>query len=1256
MKLIVLGCDGAAGMWQYAFSQTGMEGRLAGSRDMQEEAKHEELLRMLREGWDLCLLYGSHSDSVTEKLIGRLPEELPLIPVGSEAAALDLRRRGNNGGARKKPAVPAGSMAPERGGAEAGSGGSEEAGKWSAGEVVERVNRYLLYGGRENYLNLCRYLLCLQEERQEEDCPLPQELPFEGMYFPEDGAGGKVCACWEEYAKELTARGEADVLSLPRAGLISHRSSWISDDLSVEAALSEEFRKRGIYLVCAFHSGAPDPAMKNHSLQELMDCFFRSAGLPVIGALVNLSVWGAVSQEGCDLFEETARLYREWNLPVFYPLVSLFSTEEMLASSREPLAAELPWLYLQPEMQGMAEPVLIACRDGKGRTQVLPGRAGHFAGRAARWMRMRGKRNGDKRVALILHNAVCSGVEATIGQAYGLDAFESTAAILKRLKEEGYQTGVIPETGRELYDLIRERKAMSDFRWTAVEDIVEQGGCLYRMDCEKEYLPLFRELEPSAAEQMEQAWGAPPGEGMVLDGTLVVSGLRFQNVLVMVQPKRGCHKAKCTGEVCKILHDPYCPPPHQYLASYRYIQDIFDADCCVHVGTEGSTEYLPGKSNGLTGGCWPDIVMGGLPNLYLYHSGVPAEAAVAKRRAYAVLVGYLPMPGRGCGEEYLELNRLIDQYREAVQLKNGQEQRLEAEIRRSLEGLEAARRTVEGEESLERGLDELQRLIRKLAGAVKGDSLHVFGRMPDVEECLQYAAEIWENDEEFRKLFQEEDSVERSRLIQERIRQAWVREEPEDELDYSADQILEGLKCCPDEMDSLMNGLCGGYIPPGECGMPDENGLGILPTGRNLHLSGTDRIPVKSAWERGKELADQLIELYRGEEGALPRKVAMNMMSLDVTRSKGEQLSQFLYLMGITPLWDAKGRVIGLAPIPLEQLGRPRIDVTVRITGVLRDTWPFVVEMMDEAVLLAASLEEPEEVNYVRANMKSMNSTVRIFGDAPGAYGAGVDLALMASAWESEEDLMRYYIKHSAYAYGKELHGETRIQEFVDNVKDVDVSYDVTESPRMDVLECGFGTQVQGGMRLMAKYLGKKKIRQYQGVSERGRSVRTESLSARYRRSVEETLLNSLWREEKKKQGYQGAGNFMFRLQNLFMDQCLNELLPDEVIDQVAEACMNAPDMQEFFRKENPYAMEEAARRFLELHQRGKWNGDPEVLTRLQEAYLEAEGDVECGLASRGEIQGGSVEIQNDAQVESWRDKMREVDQVLAGMQDSSAK
>lgn len=1087
-------------------------------------------------------------------------------------------------------------------------------------------------------------------EEHGDECSLSEELPFEGMYFPEDEEDRKVYDSWNEYKIELQRREGAEILTMPKIGLAGHRDSWLHKDLAVEKALVKEFRKRGICLVCIFTSGVPDPAMKNHCFQDLMDMYFKEDGHSVIQALINLSIWGVSTREGSDIFKEASQLYETWNIPVFYPLVSLFSTEAMLGNSRQPLASELPWLYMQPEMQGMTEPILIGCRDDKGNTQVLPERVSHFADRVSRWIRLQKKNNSEKRIALILHNAVCSGVEATIGQAYGMDAFESTVSILKRLKAEGYETGDIPDTGKELYAMIKDKKAMSDFRWTAVEDIVEAGGCLYRMDCIKEYIPYFQKLDSSVAEDMEKTWGPPPGEGMVLEGSLIISGLRFKNILVMVQPKRGCHKAKCTGEVCKILHDPFCPPPHQYLATYRYIQDIFDADCCIHVGTEGSTEYLPGKSNGLTKNCWPDIVMGELPNLYLYHAGVPSEASVAKRRSYAVLLGYLPVSGKGCGTEYAELNRLINEYREACQMKNGQEGTLEAEIRRKLENLENARKVVEGESDFESGLSELQRLIRKLQGAVKGDSLHVFGKMPALEECLQYVTEVWEHDEEILRQFPEEDPIERKLQMKERICKAWEKKEPEDILEYAACQILAGLKCCVEEMDNLVNGLCGGYIAPGECGMPDENGLGILPTGRNLHLSEIDRIPTKAAWERGKILAEQMIALYREEEGTFPRKVAMNMMSLDVTRSKGEQVSQFLYLMGITPVWDQMDRVTGLAAILPEELGRPRIDVTVRITGVLRDTWPTVVELMDEAVILAANLDEPEDFNYVRANMKSMGSTIRIFGDAPGAYGAGVDLALMASAWENEEDLMRYYIQHSSYAYGKKLHGETKIQEFVDNVKGVDISCDITESSHMDVLECGFGTQVQGGIRLTAKYLGKKKIRQYQGISERGRSVHTEFLESCYRKSVDDTLLNELWRENKKKLGYQGAADFMFRLQNLFMDQCLNELLSDEMIDNVVETCINSPDMQEFFQKENPYTLEESARRFLELHQRGIWNGKPEVLNHLQEVYLEAEGEVESNLASLGEIQGGNVEIQNDSQIPEWKEKMREVNRVLDGM------
>ena len=258
----------------------------------------------------------------------------------------------------------------------------------------------------------------------------------------------------------------------------------------------------------------------------------------------------------------------------------------------------------------------------------------------------------------------------------------------------------------------------------------------------------------------------------------------------------------------------------------------------------------------------------------------------------------------------------------------------------------------------------------------------------------------------------------------------------------------------------------------------------------------------------------------------------MNMISLDISRSKGEQLSQILYLMGIEPEWDLKNRVRELRVIPAHDLGRPRIDVTVRITGVLRDSWPDAVALIDEAVMMAANLDENDDVNFVRKHMHSIKKasgeisddsrtgTIRIFGDPPGTYGAGVDLALKASAWEKEEDLMKYFIQHSSFAYGKDLQGEKKVREFVENVKDIDLSYDVTSSRRQDVTDCGFGSQVQGGLRLVAKYVGHKNIRQYQGMSENGKNVRMGTLAQRYAEAVQTSLLNELWKENMMEQGY----------------------------------------------------------------------------------------------------------------------------------------
>ena len=275
--------------------------------------------------------------------------------------------------------------------------------------------------------------------------------------------------------------------------------------------------------------------------------------------------------------------------------------------------------------------------------------------------------------------------------------------------------------------------------------------------------------------------------------------------------------------------------------------------------------------------------------------------------------------------------------------------------------------------------------------------------------------------------------------------------------------------------------------------------------------------------------------------------------------------------------------------------------------------------------------------------------TIRIFGDPPGAFGAGIDLALKASAWESEKDLARYFIQSSAYAYGWDLQGETAIREFVENAKRVDLTSDVSSSRQTDSLSCGFGLQVHGGYRLLAKTLGGKQIRQYQASSEPGRKIRTTTLAQKVQEDVENTLLNPVWQERMRRQSYQGAAEIMRRVQSGFDAQCTGELLKDETLDALAETYLNDGEMRDWLLQENPYAAEEIGRRLLELHSRGKWDPDPQVLERLRDSYLQADGCMEAGISGAGEIQGGSVEIVRDDQVELWQEKLRQIDDYLDG-------
>ena len=1191
MRVFTFEMDDESRAWAEAFAQAGIELTAFSSVDVMSADNLAQARLQIEQACQtdrpVVLFRHALMELFQEEFFRSFPEAALVVPIGADALLLGV--------------------------------GAAEA------EHVEAINRYLHQSGAVNVANaglyIRRHLLADSRVTDVDEC---ESTAFDGIIEFDSAA---VCVNLEDYLAQVGRRHERYV------GILVHRASWLADDLAAVRLLRDELAQRGIEAITVFSNANLDC----RDFKTICAECFSLQGELVIDALINLQLFAVRAEAGNSVAEQSVIEYQNLGIPVINPIQSFYLTEEAWLSAVTPLAFDMPSALIAPEMAGGIEPVIIAVQGEDNRYQALPERVSWLASRIASLVRLRHRANADKKIVVMLHNSVCTGVEATIGKAYGLDSFASVVSLLDSLDAAGYELGEYPQSAAELQQLFMTQKAFSDFRWTAVEDIIESGGCLYQMSAAGEYANYFAELPAQLQAAMIETWGDYPGEGMVSDGNLIISGLQFGNVTVMVQPKRGCYGAKCTGEVCKILHDAACPPPHQYLASYRYIERVLAADAIIDIGTDGSLEYLPGKSNGLSELCWPNVVLGSTPEVYVYNAGVINEALLVKRRIDAVICDHLPPASVGADQSLRLLARHIDDYFSAYTLQNGQEVAIAAEINQMVSDIPAASRIMERAEDYSTALSQVLDAIHGIEQAQNISSPHVLGQPPDAAGVESYIREVCYGDD--------------------------IEYDPTGAL---AEELTDRLGRTTDELSMVLKALDGGYIPSGESGMPDENGLGILPTGRNMFGLNIDKVPSEVAFERGRELAEQLLQCYLADEGRLPEQVAMNMISLDVTRSSGEQLSQFLWLLGVSPVWDRLGRVESLTVMPLDRLGRPRIDVTVRISGVLRDTWPTVVELMDQAVLMVANLDEDESDNFVvkhlheyRAEAALLDAgeppeplterrgTIRIFGDPPGSYGAGIDLALLASAWKDEADLARYFINASAFAYGGGLQGKKSVADFVDTALKVDLTTDTTSSRRVNALTDSFGMQVQGGYRLISRHLGNKKIRQYQSTSERNHEVNTESLDANIRRTVEQTLLNDFWLENTWSEGYDGASTIMSLTQSVFFAQCITDGLPDTLLDDLARRYVNDEEMRQWLGEVNPYALEEVARRLLELYTREKWQPDEQVLADLKANYLTIEGDMEEGLESKGELQAGNVVIVNDSDVEGWQKQLAELDQLL---------
>jgi cobaltochelatase CobN len=1151
-------------------------------------------------------------------------------------------------------------------------------------EITTTVNRYILCGGPNNYKNMLKYV-CNKALSIDCDYEPPQELLWQGLYHPRSQTS---FSSLDEYLQWIGP------IERPTIGIIFSRTYWANGDLAIVDALITELETE-FSVLPAFCLGMGDKDLGAWSNGEVAERFFMGR----IDALINLQpVFRSRNMA------QSIDTLKQMDVPVFHPLMVYHKTEEVWQKDIHGLSSsEVGWSVAMPEFEGVIEPIIIGITDKSvsdgaliERHVPIPERVSKVCRRVSRWISLKNKPVGERRVAFILHNNPCVSVEASVGGGAHLDTLESVARIMNQMAEAGYSLEDPPKSGKELIETIMDRKAISEFRWTPIEEIVAKGGAL-AYQTKEEYEKWFNQLTPQVKNRVCEAWGRPPGEekdgipaAMLYQGKIVITGVQYGHAIVCAQPKRGCAGARCDGQVCKILHDPEVPPTHQYLATYRYIENDFGADVIVHVGTHGNLEFLPGKSVGLSGDCYPDIGIGDMPHLYIYNSDNPPEGTIAKRRSYAVLVDHMQtvMTDSDLYGELKELEDKIAEYNRAKISDGGRAHALEHIILGLLEKSNLAKEirldkmTASGagfEEILERAHDKISQLYNTQIP----DGMHIFGLLPEGErrqemvrailrpEVRKAAAELLGKEVTTRM----EDLQELDLLSKELI-SAMMQDDAEKKVDGglgangekaghdSLNAVLEarGLKgngslsalrdrveelCwrleASKEMKSLLHGFSGGFIEPGPSGLITKGKIEVLPTGRNFFSLDPSSVPTDAAWMVGRKLAGSLIEKYQKEQGRIPENVAMFWMAGDVMYADGEQMAQMFYLIGVQPVWKG-GRLKGYQIIPTEELGRPRIDLTVRVSGIIRDCFYNCIEIMDQAIKEVALLEEPPEMNFLRKHDLENGPTPRIFASRPGTYGNGVSLAVYASAWKKETDLSDVFIYWNGYAYGKGFFGEESQDRLIKQLKSVDVTFNKTTTDEKDLFGCCCYFGNHGGLTIAAREVSGKDVEAYYGDTRDPDHVEVRTLADEVRRVVRTKLLNPKWIEGMKRHGYKGAGDISKRVGRVYGWEATTKEVDDWIFDDIAKTFIMDEENRKFFQENNPWAMEEMGRRLLEAEQRGLWKADPEVLDALKSLYLEIEGWMEERMGDvGGEFQGGAIDVINADEVKAWKEKMAKV-------------
>ena len=1060
--------------------------------------------------------------------------------------------------------------------------------------------QYWLASSEENVANMVRFLIDRYADgprralRGTLKSPPPADYPEVGVYHPR--MPGRIAESLEKLPAPAGG-GNATV------GLLVMRSYVIADNAGHYDGMIAALEARGLRVIPAFATGL--------DARPAIEKFFVRDGRPVIDAMVSLMGFSLVGGPAYNDAKAACEILTKLDVPYVAAHPVEFQTmEEWQGSDRGLLPVESTIMVAIPELDGSTGPAVFGGRAQGGSTcagcqrrcefprsenardmHVCSERAEKLAARVANLAALHRSKRADRKVAIVLFNFPPNA--GNTGTAAYLSVFESLHRVLIGMKHAGY-TVEPPATVDALRAAIVEGNAA---RYGALANVHARISTDNQVRGER------------WLNQIEAQWGPAPGRQQSDGASIHVLGERFGNVFVGVQPAFGYE-----GDPMRLLFEKGFSPTHAFSAFYRWIRQDFGADAALHFGTHGALEFMPGKQVGMSEACWPDRLIGDLPNFYLYASNNPSEGAIAKRRAGATLISYLtpPVANAGLYRGLVELKASLDRWRQSGPDADHERGALAELIQTQGAALDLAVEQPAWGDEAPAAIGKLAEAVLELEYTLIPHGLHVVGEPLSHEErvdMLLAMAEATHGQRLARDMVAAlVDGAAIESIAQDEPTRATLRQ-----LAPSADHLSRDT-----EIAGILKALDGRFIRPAPGGdllrTPE-----VLPTGRNLHGFDPFRIPSAYAVQDGARQAARLLDRYTSDGHAFPETVAMVLWGTDNLKTEGAPIAQALALIGAAPRFDSYGRLGGAALIPLDQLTNPRVDVMISLSGIFRDLMPLQIKLLAEAAFLAASADEPPERNFVRKHALAFvaangcdleTAALRIFGNADGAYGSNVNNLVESGSWTDEDELAETYTRRKGFAYGRAGKPMQQPDLLKSVLAGVDLAYQNLDSVELGVTTVDNYFDTLGGVSRAVKRAKGEIAPVYIGDQTKGQGT-VRSLNEQVALETRTRMLNPKWYEGMLRHGYEGVRQIETHVTNTMGWSATTGQVEPWVYQRLTQTYVLDDAMRDRLATLNPTASAKIANRLIEAHERRYWTPDQETLEALRRAGDELEDRLE---------------------------------------------